>query len=122
MLFNIYSYTCVFKFIVPYNPYLLMKYQAHINVERCISTNSIKYLFKYVNKGVDRIGAKLSVDNEVRDYMDCHYISACEAVWSLLGYDIHYRDPSVERLPFHLEGEKTLCFKDGDYIPDLRFK
>ncbi len=57
-----------------------MKYHAHINVERFSSTNSIKYLFKYVNKGVDRIGAKLSVDNELKDYMDCRYITACEAV------------------------------------------
>lgn len=99
-----------------------MKYQAHINVERCNSTNSIKYLFKYVNKGVDRCGAKIMVENEVKDYVDCRYISACEAVWRLLGYPIHYRDPPVERLPFHLEGEQTMCFKDGDYIPDLKEK
>ncbi|RYR62753.1 hypothetical protein Ahy_A04g020498 [Arachis hypogaea] len=32
------------RFVVPYNPLLLMKYQAHIN------------LFKYVNKGPDRGG------------------------------------------------------------------
>ena len=59
------------------------------------------------------------MDNEVKDYVDCRYISACEAVWRILGYEIHYRDPSVERLPFHLEGEHTMVFKDGDYLEDL---
>ena len=40
------------------------------------------YIFKYVNKGLDRIGAKIKVDNEV----------TCEAVWRILGYDIHHRE------------------------------
>jgi hypothetical protein len=35
------------RFVVPYNRYLLLKYNAHINVEWCNKTN----LFKYVTKG-----------------------------------------------------------------------
>lgn len=96
-----------------------MKYRTHINVEWCNKTNSIKYLFKYVNKGVDRIGAKITVDNEVKDYVNCRYISSSESVWRILGYDIHFRDPSVERLSFHVEGEQNVCFKDSDFLEDL---
>lgn len=47
------------RWIVPYNPKLMKKYQAHINVERCNKTHLVKYLFKYVHKGNDRAKIKL---------------------------------------------------------------
>ncbi|KAL4287547.1 hypothetical protein AHAS_Ahas19G0197100 [Arachis hypogaea] len=40
------------RFIVPYNVTLLVKYGCHINVEYTFQTSAIKYLFKYVHKGL----------------------------------------------------------------------
>ena len=40
--------------VVPYNKYLLFKYNCHINVEYCHSINAIKYQFKYLYKGSDQ--------------------------------------------------------------------
>ncbi|CAN0871857.1 ATP-dependent DNA helicase PIF1 [Linum grandiflorum] len=42
------------RFVVPYNRSLLVKYQAHMNIEVCHKGRLIKYLFKYVTKGLDR--------------------------------------------------------------------
>jgi hypothetical protein len=42
------------RWVVPYNPYLTMQYQCHINVEVCSSITTVKYLYKYVYKGHDR--------------------------------------------------------------------
>jgi len=41
--------------IVPYNPGLLLQFDCHINVEVASSVVSVKYLFKYVYKGQDRV-------------------------------------------------------------------
>jgi len=40
--------------VVPYNPALSKKYNAHINVEHCTSLMAIKYITKYIHKGHDR--------------------------------------------------------------------
>ncbi|KAF0701726.1 Uncharacterized protein FWK35_00037170, partial [Aphis craccivora] len=41
------------EFVVPHNPYLLVKYDAHINIEVCSTVKSVMYLYKYVYKGHD---------------------------------------------------------------------
>ncbi|KAF7839029.1 putative PIF1 DNA helicase/replication protein A1-like protein [Senna tora] len=104
------------RFVVPYNPTLLLRYQEHINVEFCNQSQSIKYLFKYVSKGHDMVTAKISsnsnahVDNmkdEIKNYYDCQYISPCEATWRIFGFDINFREPAVERQPFHLPNQQA---------------
>ncbi|XP_076955208.1 uncharacterized protein LOC143629951 [Bidens hawaiensis] len=117
------------KSVIPYNKTLLKRYQAHINVEWCNQAGSIKYLFKYINKGQDRASicfvqsnqqydSQESVD-EIKDYYSCRYISAYEASWRILSYDIHYRKTSVIRLPFHLPGQQQVIYEDSDDIEDV---
>ncbi|KAF3658074.1 hypothetical protein FXO38_13384 [Capsicum annuum] len=113
------------RYVVPHNGYLLLKYSAHINVEWCNQGKSIKYLFKYINKGNDRVTTafrqnthkkdSINVD-EIKMYYDCRYISPCEAGWRNFGFPIHHREPSVERLSFHLPNEQPVIFFDNDVI------
>ncbi|KAL6497618.1 hypothetical protein OROHE_027247 [Orobanche hederae] len=117
------------RFVVPYNDTLLLRYQAHINVEWCNQYKSIKYLFKYINKGSDRVTAKIlerDQDNieangvdEVKNFYNCRYISPCEAIWWINSFDIHHRTPSVQRLSYHLPGERSIIFEDDDDIQDV---
>ncbi|GJY56098.1 ATP-dependent DNA helicase PIF1-like protein [Tanacetum coccineum] len=71
---------------------------------------SIKYLFKYINKGPDRVTAAVDGEevDEIKDFYDCRYLSACEAAWRIYRFDIHYRTPPVEWLPFHLQDEQSV--------------
>ncbi|KAK3211994.1 hypothetical protein Dsin_016700 [Dipteronia sinensis] len=116
-------------YVVPYNAKLLLKYQAHINVEYTCQTSAIKYLFNYVHKGNDRVtvvfshsapdGDKSRTTDEIQKYYDCRYVSVCEVAWRIFGFEIQYRYPPVQRLSVHLPKEKTVIFKDGDSIEDV---
>lgn len=53
------------EFVVAYNPYLLAKYDAHINVEVCSTVKSVKYLYKYVFKGHDMATVEVQDRNEI---------------------------------------------------------
>ncbi|XP_029151547.1 uncharacterized protein [Arachis hypogaea] len=117
------------SYIVPYNPSLLLKYGCPINVEHTCQMSAIKYLFKYVHKGNDQITASFyqtlvdgeseQVVDEICNYYDCRYISACEVAWCIFRYDIQQKEPSVIRLPFHLPNEHPVVFRDYKNIVDV---
>ncbi|XP_019157027.1 PREDICTED: uncharacterized protein LOC109153628 [Ipomoea nil] len=117
------------RYVVPHNRYLLLRYKAHINVEWCNQSRSIKYLFKYVNKGNDRVTAEFynstidengeEVVDEINMYYDCRYVSACEAAWRLFSFEVQYRTPAVERLSFHLPDCQSIVFADDENIDNV---
>ncbi|KAI5708509.1 hypothetical protein M8J77_024181 [Diaphorina citri] len=103
--------------VVPYNPALLLKYEAHINLELASTRRVIKYLFKYLMKGgslqnvtVMPLGQQ---DDEVQQYVTKRMIGASDACWRLLDFGLSKSEPTVECLPVHLEGKQTVMFRPG---------
>ncbi|POS81847.1 hypothetical protein EPUL_006717, partial [Erysiphe pulchra] len=99
------------RWVVPYNPFLTKKYNAHINVEVAQGINAIKYMAKYIYKGSDR--ATLELQNqydEIAMTVQGRYISPVQAVWRLMAYTTHEEKPAIMLLPFHLEGRHRVNF------------
>nr|GEV00561.1 ATP-dependent DNA helicase RRM3-like [Tanacetum cinerariifolium] len=122
-------------YVVPYNVMLLKRYQCHINSEWCNQRGSIEYLFKYINKGPDRVPAHLyktvtmedgqqvkKAFDEIKTFYDCRYISACEATWRIFGFETHYRTPSVERLLCHMSGEQQVLYDENSDLESVIHK
>ncbi|KAA6356796.1 MAG: putative ATP-dependent DNA helicase PIF1, partial [Streblomastix strix] len=114
------------SWVVPYNRILLLKYNAHINVEHCASLKSIKYVFKYVFKPSDRSmfqvtsnsnedgsPQNVSVD-EVQNYIDGFYMCAHEAYMKIMGVALQRLSHSVIRLAIHLPNEQFVYFQEGN--------
>lgn len=70
------------SWVVPYNPYLLCKFDCHLNVEICSDIKVVNYIYKYICKGHDRITYSLH-DNveidEIKEYQSARWISPPEA-------------------------------------------
>ena len=106
------------QWVVPHNPWLCSKYDAHINVEVCSTVSAVKYLYKYVYKGPDRAALEIGND-EIKAYLDGRYFSAQEACWRLLDFEIHGKYPPVVRLHVHLRDEQIVHFQDEELIEDI---
>lgn len=108
------------QWIVPYSPYLSLKYNAHINVEACTSLRAIKYIYKYIYKGFDCANIVVTADghrqvkyDEISNFISCRYVSAPEAIWRLRENKMHDRSHTVMRLPVHLQNQQRVTFQEG---------
>ncbi|GJZ67944.1 DNA helicase [Tanacetum coccineum] len=115
--------------VVPYNRALCLAFEAHINVEYCGWSMLIKYLFKYISKGPDRILAKISNSDEsttatgnrphideIHDYVDGRFICPYEACWRIFDFLVHSREPAVQILNVHLENMQRVTFRESDRL------
>ncbi|XP_022030782.1 uncharacterized protein LOC110931708 [Helianthus annuus] len=57
--------------------------------------------------------------DEIKEYYDCRYLSASEASWRIFAFDVHYRYPSVIRLPFHLPDKQNVIYGPDDDLDSV---
>ncbi|GJS66167.1 DNA helicase [Tanacetum coccineum] len=113
---------------------LCLQYYAHIKVEYCGWTMLIKYLFKYISKGIDRVimnvtkpvgditsankTSNIQID-EIKNFVKARYIGPHEACWRILDFTIHYREPAVQILAVHLENMQQKTFRSKDNLQSI---
>jgi len=99
--------------VAPYNPYLTKMFNAHINVKVSVDIRNVKYLFKYVYKGPDRVVVAIaSPTNKIQQYIDVRYLSVAEGVDSSLSFKNHMEWP----LLIHLPRQHNIIFNENENL------
>jgi hypothetical protein len=99
---------------IPYNKFLTLMFEAHINAEIPVSSTAIKYLYTHITKGHNRSYMRLDCNNKTQAYLDARYVSPpegehtiyvecekradfslCAAAWCLFKFPLSARVPAV---------------------------
>jgi hypothetical protein len=110
------------RWVIPFNPSLLMLYNCHINVEICSSIKAVKYLYKYIYKGPD--GASYSIDqsdnsdkvviDEIKRFSDARCVTPPKAVYMLYVFSLYKMYPPILQLTVHLTGIHMVAYSPTD--------
>ena len=112
------TFTADNSLVVPYNPMLSLRYNCHINVEKCCSVLGAKYVFKYTTKGPDRAMVSAEIEgqqggrDEIENYKDMRVVGSSEAAYKLFKFPIASQYPAVQELRVHLKDEQTVLFEE----------
>ena len=99
--------------MVPYNPDLLLRYDAHSCTEVSATIEVVKYVVAYIQKGHDAaVFGVFDRQNEIRSFQLGRFLGPVEAIVRILQFSIHWRYPAVLVLTVHLEDEQNVHFSE----------
>ena len=112
------------RWVVPFNRFFLLKNDCHINFEFVGSFHTVKYVYKYVHKGVDvsTVEIESNDQDEITRFVNARTIDPHDAVWRIFGYKVQDRFPAVYQLAIHLEGQQNVVFREGEEIAAVENK
>jgi hypothetical protein len=110
---------------LPYNAFLSLKNNCHLNVEVAAGIKCVNYLFKYIYKGYDCADIKITTGstdansemlhyNEINQWVNSRYVSAPEEVHRLFEFKMQNKSHVVMRLAMHLPFEQRVLFSPFD--------
>jgi hypothetical protein len=115
------------RWVIPFNPSLLMLYNSHTNVEIYSSIKAVKYLYKYIYKGSD--GASYSVDKsdngdkviieEIKRFRDARCVTPPEAAYRLYGFPLYQMSSHVLPLTVHLPSMHMVTYNERDDLHNV---
>jgi ATP-dependent DNA helicase PIF1 len=84
---------------------------------------AIKYLFKYIYKGHDRVSVVMrDVSNadddvdEIKQYRDVRWVTPPEALWRIYGFDLSQISPPVMQMQLHLPNMHMVAFHEWQMV------
>uniref|UniRef100_A0A0K0EC76 Helitron_like_N domain-containing protein n=1 Tax=Strongyloides stercoralis TaxID=6248 RepID=A0A0K0EC76_STRER len=92
------------SYVVPYNPFLLKYFDAHINIEIVNQVLAVSYLFKYFVKDgeTNRVNVEMLFNDknkdEISEYQKVRCIGPTDAIWKIYEYPIVRNTVTVEVL------------------------
>nr|XP_009786690.1 PREDICTED: uncharacterized protein LOC104234759 isoform X2 [Nicotiana sylvestris] len=105
------------SWMVPYNTFLLGKFNCHMNIKICSDIKIVMYLYKYICKGHDKISFSIHDNDkdkeidEIKEYQFARWVSPPKDIRYLFGFSISEMTPSVYHLQLYLEGQQYVSFK-----------
>jgi hypothetical protein len=113
------------RWVVPYNPILLLMFNCHINVELITSSvDALKYVLEYMSKSLaegDVADVWLSPQDRLDEFkmrQHLRVVQSTTAVVHALDEPLVETWPPVTRLPVHLRDQRSVVFIAGDAHPD----
>ncbi|XP_027181675.1 uncharacterized protein LOC113780054 [Coffea eugenioides] len=111
------------RWIVSYNAYLLAKFDCHIYVEICSAIEAVKYIYKYIYKGHDKVMYQITSQqtentiDEIHNFQSARWICAPESMWRIC--DLTNIHPSVMTIDLHWENYQSISFTQNQTLEDL---
>ncbi|KAI8572004.1 hypothetical protein RHMOL_Rhmol01G0165000 [Rhododendron molle] len=111
-------------------------FDCHINIEVCSTIKLVKYLYKYIYKGYNKIVYRLATTNEaegideIKQFQDAKWISPPEAMWRIYRLPLYEMRPAIchpECIKFKekalpLKEEMQILFGSNTAIEDVSKK
>jgi len=115
------------RWVVPYNPFLLLRYNGHINVIYCPSASGCKYFHGYVTRGHhgNKVDVSIVRKNQARpalepydhdehqQYKEMRVMGTYEARYKITRTQMAHMYPPVDVLQLHLPNEQFVIHEEG---------